>query len=275
MKLSPWNPLTPFVLLWQHRNLLNQFTRRTIEQRHRGSFLGFIWAVLTPLLQLGLYTFIFGHVFGGSFNQLPNETKMDYALGVFLGLVFFQFLADVLAVSPLTIVTQPNFVKKVVFPLEILPTAAVGAAAFNAAISLGLAFLGILFLGRGLDSHALMLLTLLPPVALIGLGCAWFLSAFGVFVRDAANFMPFLLQVLMYASAVFFPLSRIRDIPLAWSILKWNPLLWAVENTRHAVLWHQAITTQSLIFLWATGITISFSGYVFFHKTRPAFADVI
>jgi len=274
MNLSPWNPLTPFHLLWQHRELLNQFTWRAIEQRHRGSYLGFIWAVLTPLLSLALYTFVFGHVFGGSFHQLPNETKIDYALGVFLGLVLFQFLADVLAQSPVMVVTQPNFVKKVVFPLEILPTAAVGVAVFNAAISLTLALLGVIFLGRGLDSHALLLFVIVPPVALVGLGCAWFLSAFGVFVRDTANIMPFLLQVLMYTSAVFFPLSMIRD-SIAWRILKWNPLLWAVEDARHAVLWHLPVATNSLVFLWLAGIFVCFIGYLFFHKTRSGFADVL
>jgi len=274
MNSSPWNPLTPYRLLWRHRSLLNQFTRRTIEQRHKGSFLGFVWAVLTPLLSLALYTFVFGYVFGGRFNQLPGETDMDYALAVFLGLVLFQFLADVLAVSPLSIVTQPNFVKKVVFPLEILPTAAVGAGIFNAVITLGLALLGIIFLGRGLHLHALWLLAILPPVALIGLGCAWFFSAFGVFVRDTANIMPFLLQVLMYTSAVFFALSKIRD-SIAWQFLKWNPLLWAVEDARHAVLWHLSVSLKSLLFLWVAGLLISFGGYLFFHKTRPAFADVL
>jgi len=274
MNPSPWNPLTPFRLLWQHRDLLNQFTRRTIEQRHKGSFLGFIWAVLTPLLMLGLYTFVFGHVLGARYNQIPNETAYDYPLGMFLGLVLFQFLGDVLAQSPIAVVSQPNFVKKVVFPLEILPVATVGAAAFTAAISLGLALLGVLFLGGGLDAHALWLLAILPPVGLVGLGSAWFLSAFGVFVRDTANAMPFLVQVLVYTSAVFFPLRMIHD-SAAWAFLRFNPLLHAVEASRRAVLWHLPVATNSLVFLWLSGIFVCFLGYFFFHKTRHAFADVL
>jgi lipopolysaccharide transport system permease protein len=274
MNLSPWHPLTPFRLLWQHRNLLNQFTRRTIEQRHKGSFLGFIWAVLTPLLSLALYTFVFGHVMGNKYNRIPNETAYDYPLGLFLGLVLFQFLGDVLGQSPFAIVTQPNFVKKVVFPLEILPVATVGAAAFTTAISLGLALLGVQFLGGGLGWHALWLIAIFPPIGLVGLGCAWFLSALGVFVRDIANAMPFLVQVLVYTSAVFFSLSLMQG-NAAWRIMRFNPLLWAVEDSRRAVLWHLPIATNSLVFLWVTGVLVSFLGYLFFHKTRHAFADVL
>lgn len=274
MNTSSWNPLTPFRLLWAHRELLHQFTRRTIEARHKGSVLGVVWTVLTPLLSLALYTFVFGYVLGARYNQVPNETKFDYPLGMFLGLVLFQFLGEILGQSPATIVTQPNFVKKVVFPLEILPVAVVGAAAFNAAISLGLALLGVLVLGPGLDPHALLLFAILPPVLLIGLGCAWFLAAFGVFVRDIANAMPFLIQVLVYTSFVFFPLSMVQGTA-AWSILRFNPLLHAVEATRRTVLWHQSANVDSLIFLWLAGIVVCYAGYAFFAKTRGAFADVL
>src|SRR5687768_12437756 len=121
MNVSVWNPLAPFVPLVRHSALLGQFARRMIEQRHRGSFLGLAWTVITPLLSLAIYTFVFGFVFGGNFTGLPDETNLDYSLGIFLGLVLFNFLSEVLSQSPSVIVSQPNLVKKVVFPLEILP----------------------------------------------------------------------------------------------------------------------------------------------------------
>lgn len=274
MNTSSWNPLTPFRLLWAHRDLLHQFTRRTIEARHKGSVLGVIWTILLPLLSLALYSFVFGYVVGARYNQVPNETKFDYPLGMFLGLALFQFIGEILSQAPATIVTQPNFVKKVVFPLEILPIAVVGAAAFNAAVSFTLAILGVLFLARGLDANALMLFAILPPVLLIGLGCAWFLSALGVFLRDVANAMPFIVQVLIYTSFVFFPLSMIHGTA-AWTILRFNPLLHAVDATRRAVLWQLPVNTSGLIYLWIAGALICFLGYLFFSKTRPAFADVL
>lgn len=274
MNTSPWNPFTPFRLLWVHRDLLRQFTRRTIEQRHKGSILGVVWTILTPLLSLGLYTFVFGYILGARYNMVPNETRFDYPLGMFLGLVLFQFLGEILGLSPSAIVTQPNFVKKVVFPLEILPVAIVGAAGFNATISLGLALLGVLVVGPGFDVNTLMLFAILPPVILIGLGCAWFLAAFGVFIRDIANAMPFLIQVLVYTSFVFFPLSMIHGTG-AWTILRFNPLLHAVEATRRAALWHLPVSDKSLLFLWLSGLVLSYLGYIFFNKTRSAFADVL
>ncbi len=276
MNFSAANPLSPFRELHRHRALLHQFARRAIEQRHRGSFLGLLWTVLTPLLSLAVYTFVFGFVFEGRFTNSPHETNLDYALGIFLGLVLFQFLSEVLAVSPTVIVTQPNFVKKVVFPLEILPAASVLAATFTAAISLCLALLGVAVLGDGLDWHALLLFLIIPPVILTGFGCAWFLSAFGVFIRDIASAMPFFVQVLIYISAVFYPLSLLENTP-AWAqqLLLANPLLHAVESARRVVLWHQPVENSSLAFLWITGVLVYLIGNFAFHKLRPAFADVI
>lgn len=276
MKVTAWNPLSPFIQLYRHRVLLRQFARRSIELRHRGSFLGLAWTVITPLLSLGIYTFVFGFVFGGRFTDRPEETNLDYALGIFLGLILFNFLGEVLSATPLTIVTQPNFVKKVVFPLEILPAAAVGAAAVTTAISFAIALVGVAFLGDGLDWHALLLLVIVPPVALLAFGCAWFLAAFGVFIRDIANAMPFLVQVLIYMSAVFYPMRLLEKAPdWALTVLKANPLLHAVQSARRAVLWHQPVEPSSIVFLWVTGIVACIVGYAVFYKLRPAFADVI
>lgn len=276
MNLSAANPLTAFLELHRHRALLRQFARRMIEQRHRGSFLGLVWTVLTPLLSLAIYTFVFGFVFEGRFTNSPEETNLDYALGIFLGLILFNFLSEVLAQGPTVIVTQPNFVKKVVFPLEVLPAAAVGAAAVSASLSLVLGLLGVAIVGDGLDWHALLLFAILPPVALIAFGCAWLFSALGVFIRDIASAMPFFVHILVYMSAVFYPMRLLEKLP-EWGrdILLANPLLHAVESTRRAVLWHQPAETSSLVFLWASGLVVSAIGYFTFRKLRPAFADVI
>jgi lipopolysaccharide transport system permease protein len=273
--------LNPLATLWRHRDLLSQFSRRNIEQRHRGSFLGIFWTILTPLLSLAIYTFVFGFIFSGKFHPTDQaENGRDYALAIFIGLIFFNFLAEVLALSPSVIVTQPNFVKKVVFPLEVLPAATVAAAGFAASINLALALLGVRFLGHGLDWHALVLLLIAPPVILIALGCAWFISSLGVFIRDIGNAMPFLVQVLVYMSAVFYPLSFFDKIP-PWvphwvkTVLLCNPLLQAVESARRVVLWHTPVSSQVLILLWVVGIVVCAFGYFVFNKLRPTFADVL
>ncbi|HVU24532.1 MAG TPA: ABC transporter permease [Opitutus sp.] len=262
--------------LLRHRTLLRQFAWRAVEQRHRGSFLGLVWTVLSPLLSLGVYTFVFGFVFGGHFTTRADETSLDYALGIFLGLIIFNFLSEVLAQSPHTIVTQRNFVKKVVFPLEILPVATVGAAAFSASISLLLAVIGVTFFGHGLSWDALWLFAILPPVALIAIGCAWFFGALGVFIRDTANAMPFVIQVLIYMSFVFYPMRLLdKAPPWAQHALLANPLMHAVENLRQAVLWHERPQAAGLFYLWVCGLTMCTVGHLAFRRLRPAFADVI
>src|SRR4051812_28018576 len=137
--------LLPFAAdLWAHRELLWQFTLRNVELRHKGSHLGLIWSFLNPLLMLGLYVLVFGYIFGGTFGILANESRADYALGIFLGLILYHFLAEVLGLAPTLIVGNPNFVKKVVFPLEILPAATVGGALIHLLISVGLALISLL-----------------------------------------------------------------------------------------------------------------------------------
>src|SRR5690606_23088229 len=122
--------------LWRHRELLWQFTMRNVELRHKGSHLGLIWSFLNPMLMLGLYVLVFGYIFDGSFGVLPNETRVDFGLGIFLGLTLYHFAAEVLVTAPGIVVSNPNFVKKVVFPLEILPAANVGAAVIHLLIGL-------------------------------------------------------------------------------------------------------------------------------------------
>jgi lipopolysaccharide transport system permease protein len=264
---------SPVSDLWRHRDLLWQFTVRNIELRHKGSYLGFVWSVLSPLLILGLYTFVFGFVFGGSFGEVPQETKIEYALGLFAGLSIYQLLAEVVGASPMIFVTQPNFVKKVVFPLEVLPAASVGASLFHFLISTILLALGVMLIGPGLSWSALWLPIIILPVALIALGLSWFISSAGVFFRDISQLTQFLVQVMLYASAIFFSPRIIQGT--AWSFLRWNPLLQAAALARNAFLWHQPLDLRKLVFLYVSGIAVCCLGNLAFRKMKPAFADVL
>jgi lipopolysaccharide transport system permease protein len=262
-----------FADLWEHRDLLWQFTQRNVELRHKGSHLGLIWSFANPLLMLGLYIFVFGFIFGGSFGVLPDETRASYGLGIFLGLSLFHFLSDVLANAPTLIVSNPNFVKKVVFPLEILPAAAVGAAAFHLMISLILILVGISFFSSGINSGVFWLPIVILPLILLSLGIAWFFSAIGVFFRDTTQIMQFLIAVLMFASAVFYPTTKIPSA--AWVVLKFNPLLLAIEIARDGLLWGRTPNLNHTIYIWIVSIAICWLGHAAFKKMKPAFADVL
>jgi len=272
--IAPWmaqfDGITPLV---RHRALLWQFIERNVEIRHKGSHLGLVWSFLNPLLMLGLYVFVFGYVFGGKFGARASETRVDYALGIFIGLSLFHFIGEVLGVAPTVIVSNPNFVKKVVFPLEILPVASVGASFVHCLISILLTLLGIALLGPGPSIGMLWMPVILVPVVLLSLGMGWFCAALGVFFRDINQLTAFLSMALMFASAVFYPAASIP--PAAWAILRFNPLIHAIELSRNAVLWQSEFNYHHLGYLYAISAVIAIGGYWVFHKLRPAFADVL
>jgi len=217
---------------------------------------------------------VFGKFLRSRFNVLPNETTADFVLALFLGLTLFQVVAETLAVAPTVIVTSPNMVKKVVFPLEILPLSQLGAACFHFFISLCLLLLGIVFWGRGLTLAAVLWLpVILTPLLLLSAGLCWICSALGVFFRDIAQATPFVTSVVIYASAVVYPVSRIT--PAIWTVLKWNPFLHTVNLTRDALLWNVPINLTQLAYTYACGIGLCLLGRWLFLKLQPAFADVI
>ncbi|MFA5265571.1 MAG: ABC transporter permease, partial [Opitutaceae bacterium] len=213
----------PFILLWSHRDLVVQFTVRELHLRHRGSQLGHFWALLSPVTMLALYLFVFGMIMGGKFGVIKNETTFDFALAMFLGLSLFHIIAETVAASPLLIVNQPNFVKKVVFPLEIIPISHVFASVYHAMLSIGIlvlaAVLGAPFGHAGISWVGLLVLPfLILPLALTALGLSWGLAALGVFVRDISQLAPFLSTAILFASAVVYAPAKIP--PGIWAILR-------------------------------------------------------
>jgi len=245
--------------------------------RHRGSYLGVLWTVLNPLLMLAMYVTVFGLIFKSQFHAFPDETPVDYSLAVFMGLLLFHVTAETIAASPTYIVGSPNLVKKVVFPLEILPLANVTALWVHFCVSLGLLLVCTVIAGRLPSPAGLAWLpVLLIPHVLFTAGLGWFLSALGVFFRDVSQVVAFATQVLLYASAVFYPVSKIHEqSPLLWNILKWNPLLQTVDLARRALLWDTGMDLRRLAYVWVAGVLVFLGGAWFFKKLQPAFADVI
>lgn len=263
----------PFVEdLWQHRALLWQFTQRQVELRHKGSHLGLLWSFLNPLLMFALYVAVFGYIFQGSFGRVPDESRIDYALGIFLGLTLFHFFAETLATAPALVVNNPNFVKKVVFPLEILPAASVASAVFHLLISLALVLAGIAFVGRGLPLSLLWLPVIVLPIVMLALGTSYLLSGLGVFFRDIGQVVAFVSTALLWASGVFYTAQK---YPEAWPLLRFNPLLLGIELARDAALWARPVNLHHLAYLYAAGGGLWLGGHFAFRRLKPAFADVL
>jgi lipopolysaccharide transport system permease protein len=271
--LDPWRMVTG---LWKRRELIGQFTRRNIELKHRGSRLGAFWALINPLSMLVLYYVIFGVIYETKFNVLKGETGFDVLLAMFLGLSLFHAFSETLSWAPTLITTNPNFVKKVVFPLEVLPVAQIGAAAFHLAVSLVLILGGSVFGTAGLSWQVAWLPVLVLPLLLLSLGMAWLLAAAGVFLRDIGQLSAFAVTVLLFASAVMFPANMIAErSEKLWVVLRLNPILQIVDLARQVVLWHQPMRFDTLAYVYGCAIVVFVGGAVFFALLRRSFAEAI
>ncbi len=268
------NPLVPLRQLAQHRGLLWQFTARNFHLRHKGSYLGVAWAALSPLLFLSVYFVVVRGVFKSHFGVLKDETGADYALALLIGLTVAGFLTEIIAQAPMIIVSQPNLVKKVVFPVELLPAAALGASFVNFLISFVLVILGIILFGRGLTESVCWLPLLVPPVILLGLGLGWLLSSLGVFFRDISQVTQVASLLLMWASAVFFSITQVTS-PLFARFLQFNPVAQIIELLRDALVWQQPIDLAHLGWLYASSLLTCLVGFACFASLRPSFSDVI
>lgn len=257
----------------QHRYLLWQFTKRQIEQRHKGSVLGILWSVLQPLAMMGVYTIVFGLIFRGQYSGIEGQTTMDYALGVFLSITLYQMVAEAIGSASGIIVGQPNLVKKVVFPLAILPLAQFGASLYQFLISLTLVLLGVLFLGEGFSASTLLFPITILPMIPMAIGISLGLSALGVFLRDLQFAAGPITLVMMYSSAVFYSSSMVP--PPIWVFLKYNPLVHVLEQSRRVLLWHLPIEWSGLLYSFLFGLATLALGTWLFAKLKPAFADVL
>jgi lipopolysaccharide transport system permease protein len=267
--VNPWAAIRE---LYQNRRLILQFTRRNIELQHKGSMLGLVWSVLSPLLLFGVYTFVFVEVFDGRYGVVSSETRADYAIGMFLALTMVQLFLDTITAAPLVVVANPSYVKKVVFPLEILPAAVFGAAFFRCIISLGLVLTAVVAWGPGLTVLAFWMIPLVLVVSLMSLGAAWMLAALGVFLRDLAPLTQFFAALLMFMSAVFYSFNR---IPEHFGLLRFNPLVRVSEMSRSILLWNVAPDSGDLIYLGAVGAVSFIVGYALFGGLKSAFSDVL
>lgn len=260
--------------LWRHRELLVRLTAQEAVQRYRGSYLGVVWSVITPILMLSVYAFVFSIVFQARWGELAGTPRSgEFALTLFAGLIPFGVFAEVVNRAPSIVLSMPNYVKKVVFPLEILPVVAVGSAVVHSLISGAILLLGsLLFLGYVSPTVVLLPLAYLPLVFLT-LGLGWFLASLGVYVRDIGQAIGLVTQALFFLSPIFYPVSAVPE-HLRF-ILYANPLTAILTGFRRTMLWGAAP-------LWGTwaGLTlgtavVALLGYAWFMQTKKGFADVI
>ena len=270
--------------LWRQRELWWQLSQREVQGRYRGSMLGWGWSLITPLLMLAVYTFVFSQIFRARWGDLQQSGPLVFAINLFAGLIVFNIFAETAIQGPGLILSNANLVTKVIFPLEILPAVTVAAALFHALTSLvvlvgfqvtnGLIGTGAASaIGLGIHPTMLWLPLVWLPLVSCCLALGWLLSALGVFLRDLGQVIGVFVNLLMFLSAVFYPLS---SLPPQWQpLLQLNPLVLVIEQTRRVAVNGQLTSLSYLLWGGLIGLLACELSFRSFQKARRGFADVL
>jgi len=265
-------PVEMVASLWRHRSLIAASAKREVLGRYRGSVMGILWSFFNPLFMLAVYTFVFSVVFQARWGG-GSGSKTEFALVLFAGLMMFNLFAECINRAPGLILSNVNYVKKVVFPLEILPAVTLLAALFHLLISLGVWLLAyVIFFGVPHATVLYLPLIVLPLVVFI-MGLGWALASLGVYLRDVSQFIGLITTVLMFLSPIFYPATA---LPEAYRhLLYLNPLTPVIEQTRDVLFWGKNPDFLMLGLYWLITAIIAWLGFAWFQKTRKGFADVL
>jgi len=262
-----------FVLcLKQHYPLIFRMIKREVIGRYRGSFFGLLWSFITPIIMLTIYTFVFSFVFKARWG-IGNSDPYEFAVMLFSGLIVFNLFAESITKAPTLILSNVNYVKKVIFPLDILPWVSLGSAVFHAAISFLVLFLFLAVLGHAFTLSMLWLPIVLLPFLFLIMGLSWFLASLGVFVRDIGQIIGMLMTVLMFMCPIFYPLSALPEGIGQYLYL--NPLTLIVDQVRTVLIIAGQPDWLKLGYYSLISLFCAWVGWFWFSKTRRGFADVL
>ncbi|MDO8412704.1 MAG: ABC transporter permease [Gallionellaceae bacterium] len=266
------SPAEIFASFWRNRSLANALVKREVIGRYRGSIMGILWSFFNPVFMLIVYTFVFSVIFKASWN-VDSDSKTEFALVLFAGLIVFNLFAECFNRAPGLILANANYVKKVVFPLEILPWVALGSAFFHAMISLGVWLIAYLIF-FGMPHLTVLLLPLIAlPLLLLILGVTWGLASLGVYLRDVSQFIGITTTVLMFLSPIFYPVTALPE--KYRYLLRLNPLTPVIEQARAVMFWGEFPDMLIWTYYLLGTACVAWLGFAWFQKTRKGFADVL
>jgi lipopolysaccharide transport system permease protein len=259
---------------WQHRQLIVQMTKREVAGRYKGSAFGLAWSFFNPVFMLIVYTFVFSEIFKARWGGIGgDDSKTQFAVLLFVGMIVLSLFSEVLNRAPSLILGNVNYVKKVVFPLEILPVIAMGASLFHCLISFGVLLTAFALFNGYLHWTAIFTPLVVLPLVILTTGLAWMLASLGVFLRDVGQTIGVITTVLTFLSPVFYPVTAVPEQfrPLIMA----NPLTFIIEQAREVLIWGHIPDWQGLGFYTLASTAIAWAGYAWFQKTRKGFADVL
>lgn len=259
--------------IWGNRELIWRLTEREVLGRYRGSLFGLAWSFLNPMAMLAVYTFVFSQIFKIRWETLHNTGPAGFAINLFAGLIVFNLFSESALKASGLVLSNPNYVKKVIFPLEILSVVDIAGAFFHGVISILALFLVELLALHQLPWTIVWLPFVWLPLLLGCLATSWILSAIGVFVRDIGQLVALGVNILLFASPIFFPASA---LPAGWQPFLWiNPLAHVIEQTRRVVI--MGVSPSALYLVGGLVLSFLFCGaaYRTFGRAKKIFADVM
>ena len=271
-RAPPAGPISLVNSLWKNRSLISQMTTREVIGRYRGSVMGLAWSFFNPILMLAVYTFVFSEIFKARWAGVETG-KGGFAVLLFVGMIVHGLFAECANRAPSLVMSHSNYVKKVVFPLEILPVITLGSALFHSCISLVVLLAAQLLIMGQLYWTALLFPLILVPLVLATLGVSWLLASLGVYLRDVGHVITVLTTVLLFLSPVLYPIAALPEVYRPW--LQLNPLTYIIEESRSVLLFGHLPDWTSLGVAIIVGAVVASIGFWFFQKTRKGFADVI
>jgi lipopolysaccharide transport system permease protein len=261
-----------FRSLFRYRDMIWQLTKRDVIGRYKGSMFGLTWSFFNPLIMLTIYTIVFSTIFQARWSE-GTESKTEFALVLFIGMIIHGVIAETLARAPSLITENVAYVKKIVFPLEVLPWVMMGATMFHTAVSVLVWVLFYLLVYHFLHWTILFLPLILVPLVLFSMGLSWFFSAIGVYLRDIRQLTAVFTTILMFLSPVFYPVSRLSE-PYR-SLMYLNPMTYFIEESRSVMMWGNSPDPVSFLVALIVGMLFAWLGFIWFDKTRKGFADVL
>lgn len=260
--------------LWGHRQLILQMTKREVVGRYKASAMGMAWSFFNPVFMLVVYTFVFSEIFKSRWGGVGgDDSKTQFAVLLFVGMIVLNLFSEVLNRAPTLILANANYVKKVVFPIEILPVISMGAALTHSLISLVVLLVAFVVFNGYLQWTIVFFPLIFLPLVVLTTGLAWMLASLGVFLRDVGQTIGIITTTLMFLSPVFYPITAVPEGFRAFIMA--NPLTFIIEQAREVLVWGHLPNWLGLFAYTVVAIAIAWLGFYCFQKTRKGFADVL
>ena len=259
--------------IFRYRYLLWQLVQREIALKYRGSALGALWSVLTPIAMLLMFSFVFGTILQAKWPGREDMSQVEFALSLFIGLSVFWYFSEIFVKAPVIFTSVPNYVKKVVFPLGLLPLVSVAASLFQLLIYLIIVLGAMLLFGIPISKRVLLVPFYIGITIPLVTGLSFFIGSVGVYVRDVSAIVSVVVSALMFLSPVFYPLSSVPE-GVRW-LFELNPLTLIIEQMRAALLFGETPSYVGLVIYILVSLLTLLGGYKFFRLTRKGFSDVV